>query len=424
MNVPWLGVSAIHWRILRREGDMMDHIELMKKLHQKADTKLIMLVVDGIGGLPMNPEGLTELEAAFTPNLNQLAAESMCGMSTPVIPGITPGSGPGHLSLFGFDPLRHEIGRGVLEALGVGFELGRKDVAARVNFCTIDPATGLITDRRAGRIPTETGRRLVNILRRIALPGVEVFVEPVKEYRFVLVLRGPGLEDGLTETDPQQVGLAPLPVRALKPESEHTAELFNQWLAQAREILKDEFPANGCNLRGLAKDPGLPSYKEVYGLNAAAIATYPMYRGVARLLGMKVLNAGETIETEVDCLVTNWDKFDFFFVHIKKTDSAGEDGNFDKKVLVIEELDRFIPRLRALKPDVFLISGDHSTPSLLKSHSWHELPVLLHSSYIRRDRVQAFGERPCMEGGLGHLRHVNLMPLMMAHGLRLIKYGA
>ena len=402
----------------------MDHIELMKELYQKANTKLLMLVLDGLGGLPMTPDGLTELEAAHSPNLDQLAAEGMCGMSTPVIPGVTPGSGPGHLSLFGFDPLRHEIGRGVLEALGVGFELGREDVAARGNFCTIDPATGLITDRRAGRIPTETGRRLVEMLRKITLPGVEVFIEPVKEYRFVLVLRGPDLRDGLTETDPQQVGVPPLPVKALKTESEHTAELFNQWLTQARELLKGESPANGCNLRGLAKDPGLPSYKEVYGLRSAAIATYPMYRGVARLLGMEVLDAGDTIETEVDCLAKNWNNYDFFFVHVKKTDSAGEDGNFSNKVKVIEELDRFIPSMRALKPDVFLITGDHSTPSLLKSHSWHELPVLLYSSYIRRDRVQAFGERPCMEGGLGHLRHIDLMPLMMAHGLRLAKYGA
>jgi 2,3-bisphosphoglycerate-independent phosphoglycerate mutase len=402
----------------------MDHIELMKKLHQKANTKLLMLVVDGIGGLPMTPGGLTELEAAHTPNLDRLAAEGMCGMSTPVVPGVTPGSGPGHLSLFGFDPLCYEIGRGVLEALGVGFELRRYDVAARGNFCTIDPSTGLITDRRAGRIPTETGRRLVDKLRRITLPGVEVFIEPVKEYRFVLVLRGPDLEDGLTETDPQQVGLPPLPVKALRPESERTAKLFNQWLAQARELLKGESPANGCNLRGLAKDPGLPSYKEVYGLHAAAIATYPMYRGVARLLGMEILDAGDTIETEVECLSKNWNHYDFFFVHVKGTDSAGEDGNFNNKVKVIEELDSLIPRMRALEPDVFLITGDHSTPSLLKSHSWHELPVLLHSPYIRRDRVQAFGERPCMEGGLGHLRHIDLMPLMMAHGLRLSKYGA
>ncbi len=402
----------------------MNQLDLMKSLHQQADTRLVLLIMDGLGGLPMTPDGLTSLEAASTPHLDRLAAESICGLSTPIRPGITPGSGPGHLALFGYDPLVHEIGRGVLEALGIDFQLKKNDIAARGNFCTIDPQTGFITDRRAGRIPTEKGAELVAKLRDIRLPGVELFVEPVKEYRFVLVMRGENLEDGLTETDPLQTGKPPLPIEPLKPKAKRAADLFNSWLREARKILKDEHPANGCNLRGLARDPGLPSFSDVYGLKAAAIATYPMYRGVARLVGMDILPAGDTIGTETACLEKYWDEYNFFFFHVKKTDSSGEDGNFDQKVHVIEEVDSIISRARALKPDVLCICGDHSTPAPMKNHSWHELPFLLHADNIRRDAVLSFGERAVMAGGLGHLNHLDILPLMMAHGLRLKKFGA
>jgi 2,3-bisphosphoglycerate-independent phosphoglycerate mutase len=402
----------------------MADLNLIRELAIDGETKILLLVLDGVGGLPKTPEGETELEAAETPHLDTLAARSICGMSTPVAPGITPGSGPGHLSLFGYDPLEYEIGRGVLEALGIGFDLQPQDVAARGNFCTIDPDTGLILDRRAGRIPTEVGVRLCEKLRAIDLPGVETFVEPVKEYRFVLVLRGEGLVDGLTETDPQQVGKPPLPVEPTRPEAAETAERFNQWLAEARELLADEHPANGCNLRGLAKDPGLPLMPDIYGLRCGAIATYPMYRGVAKLAGMDVLPTGSTIEEEVETLKKHWANYDFFFFHVKKTDSAGEDGDFERKVKVIEHLDRVLPEILDLGPDVVIVTGDHSTPAIWKSHSWHELPVLIWSNYIRRDNVMAFGERPCMAGGLGHIRHVDLLPLAMANAGRLTKFGA
>jgi 2,3-bisphosphoglycerate-independent phosphoglycerate mutase len=402
----------------------MDQIALMKELKQQADSKLVLVVFDGLGGLPTEPGGKTSLEAAYTPNLDRLAELSICGLSTPILPGITPGSGPAHLALFGYDPLYYEIGRGVLEALGIGFDLQQDDVAARGNFCTLDPKTGLIIDRRAGRISSDVGKKMVDLLRGITLTGVEVFVEPVKEYRFVLIMRGPGLADGLTETDPQKAGKPPLPIKPLKPEAEKTAKLFNEWMEKARHTLKDQWPANGCNLRGLAKDPGLPSFFEAYGLKAGAIATYPMYRGVAKLVGMDILPAGDTLESELECLQTHWNQYDFFFFHIKKTDSAGEDGNFQKKVEVIEEADTIIPRILALKPDVLCITGDHSTPAPLKSHSWHELPLLLHAGNIRCDNVKSFGERPSMAGGIGHIRHVDIMPLMMAHGMRLQKFGA
>jgi len=401
----------------------MADLELMRELAIENDTKILLLILDGVGGLPMTPDGATELEAADTPHLDALAARSICGMSTPVAPGVTPGSGPGHLSLFGYDPLEFEIGRGVLEALGIGFDLQSNDVAARGNFCTLDEQ-GIITDRRAGRIPTEVGARLCEKLRQVQLPGMETFVRPVKEYRFVLVLRGEGLYDGLTETDPQQTGVPPRPVEPLRPEAADTAKLFNQWLAEARKLLADEYPANGCNLRGLAKDPGLPQMPNIYKLRCGAIATYPMYRGVAKLAGMEVLPTGETIEDEVETLKQHWADYDFFFFHVKKTDSRGEDGDFEGKAKVIEHLDAVLPDILALDPDVVIITGDHSTPALWKAHSWHELPVLLWSNYIRMDSVTQFGERPCMAGGLGHIYHPDLLPLAMAHAGRLIKFGA
>ena len=401
----------------------MDYLGLMKKLIVVDDSKVLLLVLDGLGGLPLTPGGKTELEQANTPNFDALATQGMCGMSTPIAPGIEPGSGPGHLSLFGFDPLVYEIGRGVLEALGVGFDLQPNDVAARGNFCTVDE-DGLITDRRAGRIPTETNLRLVEKLRTIRLPAVEAFVETIKEHRFLLVLRGEGLEDGLTETDPLVTGKPSVPVKALRLEAEDTAALFNQWLSEARSILADERPANNCNLRGLAKDPGLPKMGDIYGWKASAIATYPMYRGVAKLVGMDVLPTGETIEDEIETLKEHWDAYDFFFFHVKKTDSYGEDGNFDARVDVIEHVDHVLPDILALKPDVVLVTGDHSTPAKLKSHSWHKLPVLLWADDIRPDGTTSFGERPCMQGGLGHIRHVDLLPLAMACAGRLTRYGA
>lgn len=401
----------------------MDYLDLIRELHVDADTKVVLLVMDGLGGLPLTEDGMTELEQAHTPNLDKLAARSLCGLSMPVAPGIEPGSGPGHLSLFGYDPLEHEIGRGVLEALGIGFDLRPEDIAARGNFCTLDE-NGLVVDRRAGRIPTETNMRLVSKLRTISLPGVQTFVETVKEHRFVLVLRGEGLVDGLTETDPLVTGKPQLKVQALRPEAEPTAALFNRWMQEALKVLADEHPANGCNLRGLAKDPGLPQVGEICGWRAGAIATYPMYRGVAKLTGMDVLPTGDTIDDEVETLKEHWAEYDFFFFHVKKTDSYGEDGNFVAKVEVIEHVDHVLPDILALEPDVIIVTGDHSTPAKLKSHSWHELPVLFWAEDIRPDNVTQFGERPCMLGGLGHIRHVDLLPLAMAHARRLTRYGA
>ena len=408
----------------------MSNFEMMQALHIPAKTKIVHLVIDGLGGLPREPGGKTELETAKTPNLDALAGRSQLGLAVPVGPGITPGSGPAHLALFGYDPLTYDIGRGVLEALGIDFDLQSQDVAARGNFCTVDDA-GLITDRRAGRIATEFNQQLVALLRAITLPGVQTFVETVKEYRFVLVLRPtpPGsqtLHANIRDTDPQRLGVPPLMAQAEDQASEPTAELVNRWLTAARQILQAHPPANSLNLRGFAKDPGLPRFGDLYGLRAAAVAVYPMYKGVARLIGMDILDvAGETVEDQVETLRAHWDRYDYFYFHVKKTDSAGEDGDFQRKATAIEHVDEaVVPAILTLDPDVLIVTGDHSTPAVLKSHSWHPVPTLLWSRYCLPDGIDEFGERACFQGSLGAFPATNELPLAMGHAARLTKYGA
>lgn len=399
-------------------------LEFIQRLIEPNQAKIVLLVMDGLGGLPMEPNGDTALEAARTPNLDRLAAESICGLHQPIRAGITPGSGPAHLSLFGYDPIKYQVGRGVLSALGIDFDLMPQDVAARGNFCTLDQ-DGRVADRRAGRIPTEKNRELCALLRKVELPGVELFIQPVKEYRLLLVLRGEGLSGELEDTDPQDVGEKPLDPEPRSPGAEGTAELVRQFISQAREILAGHEPANMVLLRGFSQQPDWPSFEQAFGLRAAAIAGYPMYRGVAKLVGMDVLDTGSEPEEEWAVLEERWDDYDFFFLHVKRIDSAGEDGDFGRKASLIEEVDTLLPRLRRLDPDVLLVTGDHSTPALLKYHSWHPVPVLLWSRYCRADRVDRFGERACMAGGLGpRIPAVDLMPLALANALRLEKFGA
>ncbi|MGE0758640.1 MAG: 2,3-bisphosphoglycerate-independent phosphoglycerate mutase, partial [Pirellulaceae bacterium] len=331
----------------------MDVHELTRELHEKNDTKIVMLVADGLGGLPLQPGGKTELEAARTPHLDGLARRGVQGASIPVLPGISPGSGPGHLGLFGYDPLRYRIGRGALEATGIGFELGPQDVAIRCNFCTLDRA-GNISDRRAGRISTEESAPLAISLRQVKIPGVEIFVEPVKEHRFVVVFRAPGLGDQVRDTDPQATGVPPLEPQAADAASQRTADIASQFLRQARQILAHHPKANFHTMRGFAAKPALPTYQEVYGLKAAAIAVYPMYKGLARLVGMTLVGKAQTLTEQLNLLQQHWQDYDFFFIHFKYTDSTGEDGNFDAKVARIEELDAAIPRIEALRPDVLI----------------------------------------------------------------------
>lgn len=397
--------------------------DLIAELKEVGTSKIILLVADGLGGLPLEPGGKTELETARTPHLDQCARDGTCGLSIPVLPGITPGSGPGHLGLFGYDPLQYRIGRGILEALGINFQVGSKDVAVRGNFCTLD-AAGKITDRRAGRPTTERCVAMVQKMRSIKIPGVEVFVEPVKEHRFVVVFRGDDLGDAVNDTDPQATGVPPLTARGADTISQKTAGVVNEFIAQAGKVLAAEAPTNGVTLRGFARYPKIGTMKEVYGLKSAAVAVYPMYKGLARLVGMDVLDAGATLNDQVATLKKAWDQYDFFFMHYKYTDSTGEDGNFPAKVDMIEKLDAVIPNILELKPDVFIVTGDHSTPSKMRSHSWHPVPTLIRAAMARTDAVTEFSESACLRGGLGQFQAMHLMLLAMAHAGRLGKYGA
>jgi len=401
----------------------MVSLEVLRDLATPAPSKLLLFVIDGLGGLPHPDTGRTELETAHTPNLDALAARSLCGLSIPVALGISPGSGPGHLALFGYDPLTYRVGRGVLSALGVGFPLEPTDVAARFNFATVD-AQGRVIDRRAGRLPTEVNRQLVERLRTIQIPGVQIFVETESGHRGVVIFRGEGLSDALTDSDPQREGLPPLPVRPLTPAAQRTAEIVNRFISEAAARLNDAFPANMILLRGFARHPNLPTLGDLYQLRAAAVAVYPMYKGLARLVGMTVLPTGETLADQIATLRQHWAAFDFFYLHTKGADTAGEDGDFARKVRVLEEIDQQLPALLDLRPDVLVITGDHSTPAVLRSHSWHPVPYLLWAATLAPDSVTAFGERACAQGGLGLFPAVATMRLMLAHGLRLKRYGA
>ena len=399
-------------------------LDFISKLSKPDKTKIVMLIIDGLGGLPRAIDGLTELQVANTPNLDILARKGICGLQQTVGSGITPGSGPGHLSVFGYDPIKYQVGRGVLAALGINFDLKIGDIAARGNFCTIDE-NGKISDRRAGRISTEKNKELCKILRSIEIPKVKIFIETVKEHRFLIVLRGEGLSNDLIDTDPQVIGLEPINPGSLSEKSEKTVKIISQFLDKTRSILADYYPANMVLLRGFSIKPNWPTFKDIFSINSAAIASYPMYRGVAKLVGMDIIEAGLNISDLFDKLEENWNKYDFFYVHIKKTDSAGEDGDFDKKVSIIEETDNQIQRLIDLNPDVIIVTGDHSTPSILKSHSWHPVPILLYSKYCRPDKVEFFNENDCIKGALGcRFPAVDIMPLALANAKRLEKFGA
>jgi 2,3-bisphosphoglycerate-independent phosphoglycerate mutase len=396
---------------------------LLKKLSLPSKSKIILVVIDGLGGLPDAQNGKTELESAATPNLDKLAFKGTCGLIDPVAPGITPGSGPGHLGIFGYDPIKFNPGRGVLAAAGIGFELGDQDLAARGNFATVDEE-GNITDRRAGRISTDKNKELCSLLQGIKLDQATVMVRPVKEHRFLAVFRGKDLSDKISDTDPQQNGEPAKEAAPISGSADKTAELVNDFISQAKEILSNKYPANMILLRGFSGLPHLPGMNEVYKLKTAAIAIYPMYRGLSRLLGMEVLDAGSSIEDEFNILKNEYGNYDFIFLHIKQSDSAGEDGDFDKKVRVIEEIDGLMPIIDGLGPDVLVITGDHSTPAILKNHSWHPVPIILSSKWCRPDKVAGFSESECIQGGLGRFSALDIMPLAMANALKLRKFGA
>ena len=400
----------------------MIDVEELRDCYTNTPSKIVLLVADGLGGLAHPDTGKSELETAHTPNLDALAQESACGLTTPVLPGVAPGSGPGHLALFGYDPLKHQIGRGALEALGIEVELLPGDVAARGNFCTVD-GDGLLIDRRAGRIPTELSAPICERLDRIELPGVQVDVFSVQDYRFVLRLRGEGLSEAVSETDPQVTGAKALPVKPLRPEAQKTADLINEFVKQAAQLMREEERANMLLLRGFAKLPSLPSMGDVYRLDPAAIAAYPMYRGLASVAGMKVIPTGRGFADEVVTLRENWDRHDFFFIHYKPADAAGEDGDFDAKVRCLEELDPFIPAIRELEPDVLMIAGDHSTPAIMAAHSWHPVPFMLNSKLTKGQGIPTFDEKACALGAIGSIPATSVMVLGLSHAGKMTKFG-
>ncbi len=400
------------------------HPELIDTLVIPNMTKIVFLIMDGLGGLP-GPEGMTELETAQTPNLDALAKKGVCGLLDPVGYGITPGSGPAHFALFGYDPVKNNIGRGILEGAGIDFPMTEQDLLIRINFATMG-ADGLIVDRRAGRIDNETNRRICQKLQNnVPLDcNVEVIFRSVKEHRAVLVLRGEGLAEEIRETDPQHTGMAPLSPLALVPEAKYTEAILTGIINRAIEVLSEEPKANMMLLRGYAKYRKYPSLYDRYRLNALAIASYPMYRGIARLLGMHIARQTETVAEEIAVLREHYHDYDFFFVHVKSTDSRGEDGDFDGKVRVIEDMDTLLPQITDLKPDVLVVTGDHSTPAVLASHSWHPVPVILSAAACRPDMVTYFAERDCIRGGLGRMPMMYLMGQALAHARRLEKFGA
>lgn len=402
----------------------MNRTDLLKSLIRKNDSKMVLLVMDGLGGLP-GPEGMTELEAAVKPNFDSLAQRSELGLLDMVDVGITPGSGPGHLSLFGYDPLECSIGRGILEAIGVGAEVGRGDISARGNFCTKDSAD-MILDRRAGRIATEKSALLVQKLAEniTEIDGVSVKLYPGKEHRFVLVLSGKGISEQVADADPQQEGVPMRWAEAKRPEGEKTANIVNTFIKRAAEVLKDEKEANCCLLRGFSAPPDIPLLPDLYGIRPLAVATYPMYKGLARLVGMDVAKAGETLEELFDTVEREWKNYDFFYIHVKYTDSRGEDGDFSAKREVVETVDSLLPRLLALSPDVLAVTGDHSTPSTMSAHSWHPSPFLISSPFVRSGDANTFSERECRIGAAGRMPGRKLLGLMLAHAQRLDKYGA
>jgi len=391
----------------------------------KGNSKIIFLVLDGLGGLPEPAGGGTELQVAKTPNLDELAKKSICGLMDPILPGITPGSGPAHFALFGYDPIEANIGRGVLEAAGINLPMTDRDVAIRINFATSDKH-GNVIDRRAGRLATDENKRICERIRNhVSLaPEADFIIETVKEHRAALLIRGDNLGGNIADTDPQQVGVPPLDVIAADAASEKTARIVKKFLKQAHEIIADEPGGNTLLLRGFAKHKPYQSMMERFKLNCLAVANYPMYRGVAFLLGMDLNPVTPDTKTEFEAVAQRYNEFDFFFVHVKATDARGEDGDFAAKVKVIEDVDALLPILTNLNPDVLVVTADHSTPALLKGHSWHPVPILLHSKVCRVDTVKTFDEIACIQGGLGRMPSMQLMPIILANAGRLTKFGA
>tara|TARA_Y100000590_G_scaffold439255_1_gene563074 strand:- start:529 stop:1737 length:1209 start_codon:yes stop_codon:yes gene_type:complete len=402
---------------------MMFSQELTSSLTLQTDARVVLFVLDGLGGLPHPKLGLTELEAARTPNLDELASNGVTGLSVPVVPGVSPGSGPGHLALFGYDPVSSNIGRGALSALGIGFNLNSSDLAVRLNFCTLDDSNNVI-DRRAGRISTEHNKQLIKELSGIVIDNGKIELATESQHRAVLVLRDGDFCADVQETDPQQTGVPPLRPEPLCKDAESTSVALCQFLQGVEDLIGDMTPANFVLMRGYSGLPDLKPMGDLYKISPACAAAYPMYRGLAKAAGMAVLEAGDTLIDGVNTICSKWTDHDFFFLHYKDPDARGEDGDFDGKVASIEQADSVIPDIMNMCPSAIVITGDHSTPANLGQHSWHPVPFLISSKWCVPDNVSGFGERSCMSGGLGTFSATDTMRLLLSHAGRMKKFGA
>ena len=409
----------------------MERIEILKELVEENNTKILLVVLDGVGDIP-SIDNKTPLEKAETPNLDKLAKESTLGMHIPVLPGITPGSGPGHLAIFGYDPIKYQIGRGILEVLGVGLEVQNSDICIRANYAKVEERDGklIVIDRRAGRLSTEENKILTQkISENIKeIDGVKIFIKTGMEYRSAIVLRFPHKVNenmcNILETDSQKEGKEVISPEPLNEESKSVSEILKKFLNKVRGILKNE-KGNYLLLRGYSSPPKIPKFPEIYKLKALSIATYPMYKGLTKLVGMEVVDVnGYSIKDEINTLKNFYKDYDFIYLHIKKTDSYGEDGNFDEKVKVIEEFDSYLPEILSLNFDTICVTGDHSTPTVMKSHSFHPVPILIHSPYVFKYFSNRFNEKECLKGELGIIRGEDIISLLLAHSRRLKKFGA
>jgi len=409
----------------------MERIDILKELVEENDSKILLVVLDGLGDIP-SFDGKTPLEAAKTPNLDKLSKESALGMHIPVLPGITPGSGPGHLALFGYDPIKYEIGRGILEALGVGLEVTENDICIRANYAKVEEKDGklIVLDRRAGRLSTEENKKLTekisNEIKEIN--GVKIFIKSGIEYRLAILLRfDEKVNDDMCdiiETDPQNEGKEVISPEPLSEKAKIVSEVLKEFLSRVREIIKNE-KGNYLLLRGYSTPPVIPNFSEIYKLKSLSITTYPMYKGLTKLIGIETTEVdGFSIKDEIDVLRENYKNFDFIYLHIKKTDSYGEDGDFINKLKVIEEFDSYLLEILSLNFDVLCITGDHSTPTIMKSHSFHPVPLLIHSSFIFKGLSERFTEKECLRGELGIIKGEDIMSLLLAHSRKLKKFGA
>ncbi|HQJ56290.1 MAG TPA: 2,3-bisphosphoglycerate-independent phosphoglycerate mutase [Caldisericia bacterium] len=409
----------------------MERIDILKELVEKNDSKILLVVLDGLGDIP-SIDGKTPLEAAKTPNLDKLSKNSALGMHIPVMPGITPGSGPGHLSIFGYNPIKYKIGRGILEALGVGLEVTENDICIRANYAKVEEKDGklIVNDRRAGRLSTEENKKLTEkITKEIEeINGVKIFMKSGIEYRLAILLRFNEKvnEDmcDILETDPQNEGKEVISPEPLNEKAKIVSEILKEFLLRVREIIKNE-KGNYLLLRGYSTPPIIPNFSEIYKLKSLSIATYPMYKGLTKLIGMETVKVdGFSIKDEIDVLRKNYKNFDFIYLHIKKTDSYGEDGDFMNKLKVIEEFDSYLPEILSLNFDVLCITGDHSTPTIMKSHSFHPVPLLIHSPFVFKGLSERFTEKECLKGELGTIKGEDIISLLLAHSKKLKKYGA